>query len=68
MISILYRLLTAAVQRQLGRTRKACILPSIIIIDFIIFCFPGVAGCCATLLHDAVMNPADGKAVSFLLR
>ena len=39
MISILYRLLTAAVQRQLGRTHKVCILPSIIIIDFIIFVF-----------------------------
>lgn len=23
---------------------------------------PGTAGCVATLLHDAVMNPAEGKA------
>lgn len=22
---------------------------------------PGAAGCAATLLHDAVMNPADGE-------
>ncbi len=21
----------------------------------------GAAGCCATVLHDGVMNPADGK-------
>ena len=26
----------------------------------------GVAGCAATLLHDAVMNPADGKIICFI--
>lgn len=27
----------------------------------VVFSFAGAAGCVATLLHDAAMNPAEGK-------
>lgn len=27
----------------------------------------GVAGCMATVLHDAIMNPAEGKTSSLLM-
>lgn len=30
-------------------------------------CSAGVAGCMATVLHDAIMNPAEGKTSSLLM-
>ncbi len=44
-----------------GGRKHYTIMVEVFNFSSLLLCSAGVAGCMATVLHDAVMNPAEGK-------